>query len=257
MPETQSDNEELTQSDLFKNPEDDTNPLLVPPDEKKEEPVGDVDEGKLTKRMERRQAEKIRQLRDENIALAERLKIIAEQKQSSVESDVDYLKEAEQLYGNADENGVFDPKRAKATEIFKSVVSKAVADAERRAIERFEARQQESSSSEKQAIEENESFLDEAMADIEEEYGIDMDVPKERNGYLDLLEEMSPKDSDGNIIEYADPDAVAKVYMKIRTSSNSQAKQIASRSMARSAAGGDSTVAEDATLRWLKENNLL
>lgn len=262
MPEELSEEksllDELKQSDLFKNPNgDEENPLIAGGDEKKEEvPVVGIDESKLTKRMERRQAEKIRQLREENIALAERLKIIAEQKSQNTEES-DYLKKVERIYGTVDEKGQYDPQRAQATELLKSALADAVEDARRKALEEFESRQQAVSTEENEALRENKSFLEDALADVEEAYGIDMESSKERNAYLDLLERMSPKDEDGDIKEYADPDAVAEMYLKVRSSSTSQAKQIASRSMSRGGASGQSTVQEDATLRWLKENDLI
>lgn len=250
--------DELKQSDLFKNPEgDEQNPFPEEAKRVEEKPVGEVDESRITRRMERRQAEKIRELREENIALAERLKIIAEQKASNETADVDYLKKVERIYGTVDEKGQYDPQRAQATELLKSALAEAVEDARKKALEEFESRQNQSSYAEEKALKENESFLDDALADIEDTYGIDMESSKERNAYLELLEKMSPKDREGNIIEYADPDAVAEVYLKVRTSSNSQAKQVASRSMTRSGASGQSTIAEESTLRWLKENDLI
>ncbi len=211
----------------------------------------------LKNRMERRQAEKIQRLREENLVLAERLKLLAEQREDKTTDDKDYLKKVERIFGTVDEKGQYDPNRAQATETLKSALAEAVEDARMKAIKEFETRQSETSRAEREAVEQNEEFLDDAFAEVQDTFGIDMDSPKERNAYIELLEEMSPKDRSGEIIEYADPMAVAKVYLKVRNSPTNQAKEVASRSMVRGGASNPSQINEDATLRWLRENNLL
>lgn len=259
MPDNQSEEskllDELNQNDLFKNPNmDEENPFLV----KKEEQIETVSEDEYKNRRERRQADKIRQLKEETNILNERLKQLAEMKKEIPSSeDADYLKKVERIFGTADEKGNYDPGRAQATEYLKSALAEAVADAERRALEKFEARQSELSESARREEAEAEEYLQESLEEVEDKYGINMDSPKERNAYLELLEEMSPKDREGNIKEYADPDAVAKTYIKLRSSSTSQAKSVASRSMTQGSTSGASKVEEDATLRWLKQNDLI
>ncbi len=229
------------------------------PEEKEEEKPEEVEDNSekesLRNRRERRMAQKLEKYKQESLLLAERLKLAAEK--PSKESESDYLKRVEEIFGNADEKGVYDPGRARATELLKSALADAVRDAEERALKRFEEREQELTSRQEELLEQNEDYLDEALDEVEDEYGINMNSAKERNAYLELLEEMSPKDEEGGIIEYADPKAVAKVYLKVRGSATSQAKQISSRSMTQGGSADERQAQDNATLQFMRENNLL
>lgn len=199
-------------------------------------------------RRHKRLEAKLQAEREANIALNARLATIAEAKQTA--SSPEYLKAVEKIYG------MDSPETAAATEIMKNVLQAVRDEAERGALEKFEAQRRE----EAEAQRKEEAVLDSMLEQIEDEHGVDLTSAKAdtaRKGFLKLLERMSPKDSDGNILAYADPEAVWEIYKeKSSKKPENPAKALAARGMTHSGSG-ESTLQDDSTLRFLKENNLI
>ena len=111
----------------------------------------------------------------------------------------------------------------------------------------------------KMAEDEEEQNLDSMIDDLEEEYGISMDEDTQK-GFFTLLEKLSPKDRNGNVIEYADHHAVWEEYQvrRERMAGNSnRARDLASRSVVRSGASPSTSVEADSNERWLRENGII
>ena len=215
--------------------------------EVQEETAEDADM-KLKNRRERRLAAKLQAEREANIDLNARLQTITEsQALRKGTEEADYLKRIEKIYGNA------TPEAKEATELLKEALQGLKESAKTEALAELDGRQ----TSETQAVKTEERNLDNIMDTVEEEYGIDMSNDSERKGFLTLLERVSPKDSDGNIIEYADPDTVAEVYLSRKERSSSRAKELSSRSMTRSGASQPSKLEDDAAVRFLRENGII
>lgn len=229
--------------------------LLDKPLEEQNTPAQDVEETpeesafKAKNRRERRMAEKIRQLREEAIVATTKLQTITESqqlRQGSEESD--YLKRVEKIYGDA------TPEAAEATKLLKEALSGLEKRAVEVAMERLEAEK----SKEAEAVKKEEQNLEKILEEVEDDHGIDMGNDGERKGYLSLLEKLSPKDAEGNIIEYADPDTTAEIYLSRKEKSASKAKDLANKGMVRSGAaqtGGKLEV--DATERFLREHGII
>lgn len=110
--------------------------------------------------------------------------------------------------------------------------------AEDRAFNRLSQKEQETVSAEKENVE----FLLNAVESIEEEYGIDISsnnqsAQKTRQEFLSFVEKIAPKDGNGDLIDYPDMNSAWETYQEIKksTAQPSRAKELASRSMSRSA----------------------
>jgi hypothetical protein len=70
---------------------------------------------------------------------------------------------------------------------------------------------------------------------------------------------MSPKDSNGNIVEYADHHAVWEIYQEKvnRNKPVNPAKDIVARGMTTSAGANDTNLSNDAHERFLKEHGII
>ncbi len=99
------------------------------------------------------------------------------------------------------------------------------------------------------------------MENLEEAYDVDLTSnsptgKKNRAQFLDLVERFSPKDSSGNISEYADFEQVFDVFQKSQTSDNTRQKDLASRGMVRSGSSS-SKATTDAQLQYLKDAGII
>lgn len=91
-----------------------------------------------------------------------------------------------------------------------------------------------------------ESYIDEQLESIEDRYNIDITsdsakASKARREFLELVEELSPKDDSGTITDYADFASTFDVYQKTHPAEkadNSRQREVASRSMTRSSGAG-------------------
>lgn len=107
-----------------------------------------------------------------------------------------------------------------------------------------------------------EDFIDSELEAIEDEYGIDITGDSKsskqiRQEFLTLIEELSPKDREGNIIEYADFDSTFRIYQnQIEKADKTRHREIASRSMEKS--GTQTKSAENIeTERYLREQGII
>ena len=229
--------------DLDVKPEDILDKPIV--DVKTEEvETPDDTEQKLKNRRERRLNERLQAEREANIALNARLETLAEAKNLGGE-EADYLKRVRAIYGDA------TPEAKEATNILIEALQGLENTAVRKALDKVE----EERGNESKAVRKEEMNLDDIEDHVEEEYGINMSA--EGSAYFTLLEKLSPKDDDGNIIEYADPDATAELYLSRKERSSSRAKELASRSMTRGGASEGSKLETDSVERFLKENNII
>lgn len=185
--------------------------------------------------------------KDEAIALNARLQAIAESQATRQEEPAEYLKRVEKIYGNA------TPEAIEATNLLKEALEGVKLSAKEEAVKEYESRREAETSE----VRKEEGVLDEMLERLEDDHNADFSDETERKGFLNLLEKLSPKDRDGNIIEFADAESVYELYEASKTRTNSRAKELSSRSMTRSGASGDSKLTEDSTARWLKENGLI
>lgn len=197
-------------------------------EEKKDLP----EEGESHKnRRHRRLEEQLQRERESNIALNERVKTLAEVAKISKESNGEIDPRLLRAFGTSEEG-------KEATKIFSEVLQEMTEKAKAEALEEFENKQVEAQKQEK----EYESFIDAQLENLEDEHNIDLtsDSPqarKTRREFLELVQDLSPKDESGTITGYADFESTFDVYQKTlpkSTDSTNRAKEIASRSMQRS-----------------------
>lgn len=106
-----------------------------------------------------------------------------------------------------------------------------------------------------------ESFIDNQLESIEDEYNVDItsnspQARKMRSELIDMVEALSPKDEDGLVTNYADFKGAFEMYQlkNTKTEDNSRQREIASRSMASSSGVPNTDKAtEDATLDYLRK----
>lgn len=216
------------------------------PTEKKEEDIDPEEAPESVKdRRHRRLEEKLQAEREANIAMAARLETLAEAAKSTETSE--YLKQVERIYGTD------TPEAQTATELLKNAIQGARKEAVEEALSTFREEQQKAS----EATRKEEQALDSMIDDIEDTYGTALTKDQQR-GFFTLLEKLSPKDRDGNVIEYADHHAVFEEYQnRLAKKPENRAKELSSRSMTQSGASGESKLQVDATERFLRENDLI
>lgn len=230
------------QADPFEQP-------IVPeetPEEHTEEEPEESEEEKLNRRERRLQA-KLQAERESSIALAARLEALTEAQRSRKESEPsEYLKSIERIYGTG------SPEAIEATELLKTALQSVEKTATERALELF----REEQSRAERAVQNEEQRLDSMVEEIEDEIGRDLDA-QTKKGFFQLLEKLSPKDRDGNIIAYADHHAVWEELQARRQQKDSRAKDLAARAVARTGGSPQTTVQDDSMERYLRENGLI
>ena len=212
------------------------------------------DEEKLKNRKERRLYERLQRERQGSIEIAARLAAIEEARKISQDSPTDdYTKRIEKIYGT-------DSIEAReATRL----LAEALRGAEERAVKIALDKIKEDRQREIQEQQEAERQLNGIIESIEDEYDVDLsDSSEDRKGFLKLLEKLSPKNKDGEIIEFADGHSVYEIYKlnKERSSSTEKAKSLSSRSMTRSSGDTQSSVRkqqEDSVATYLKEHGII
>lgn len=228
-------------------PSNERDPLNEPLTQEPIEPAVTDDEEEPGNRVERRLRAKLQSERESSIALAARLEALTEAQKFSRDTEISSFEEkAMRIYGNQ------TPENAAATELLVSALKEVKEEAKREA--RQETRDELRQDYEAVAVEEKN--LDEMLEEIEDESRSTIDAPT-RKAFYSLLERLSPKDGEGNIIEYADHHAVWEELQARKQPQNTRAKDLASRSMVRTGASPASSVETSATERWLKENGIL
>jgi len=238
-----------TQEEFLKDlePKDVSNPLeqpLVPETVKEEEP--EVEEEEARNRRERRLQAKLTAEREAGIALAAKLEALTEAQRLQREVSTEMDETIARIYGTD------TPEALAATQLLQKAIKSAEDRATERALEAFRKEQEQAS----RAVQVEEQNLDSMVEEIEDEYGVTFDAQTQK-GFFTLLEKLSPKDRDGNIIEYADHHAVWEEFNARRAPANNRAKDLASRSMVRNGAPTNTNVSDDATERFLRENGII
>ena len=239
-----------TQSEFLKDLEPENKdvfdePLTAEEETPKEEETEEDEGFKAKNRRERRLLTQNQRLREEAIANAARAQALSEVNKFREEVGDDPLKKVEAIFGTD------TPEKLAATNILKEALSGMSDRAKQSALNEIEERQV----NESQAVRKEEQNLDDIADRMEDEYGINMEA--EGKAYFTLLEKLSPKDEDGNVLEYADPDTTAELYLERKGKSNGRAKELSSRSMTRSGASTESKLQDDSTVRFLKENGII
>ncbi len=242
-------NESQNFLDEFKQKADDPfafleNPTPAPIEEK---PVEDEvpSEPEARNRRERRLMEKLQSEREAAIALAAKLDNITQAQAIRTES-AEWEKSIEKIYGDS------TPELREATELLKASMRGIKDEAKREALAEWQATQ----AKQQEAIANAEKRIDSILEEIEDEANIDLSQGPHRDGFLKLLEKMSPKDSNGNIIEYADHSAVWEIYQGQIKKPVNPAKEMAARAMTQGGTGNPN-LSNEAVERWARENGLL
>lgn len=193
-------------------PEKETVPSLEPEDKN----IGNLEP---SNRRERRLLRQLEQEREAARFMAGKLEAITETQKATGEDPFEAI---DRLYGTD------TPEGRAATELLKGVLKNVQSTAEERAYNRFLEDREQSV----QAVAEEENYLDEMLDDVQDTFNVNF-TPEQESQYFQLMERMSPKDRNGNIVEYADPYAVYEVFAERsqRTMSNNRAKDLSNRSM--------------------------
>lgn len=209
------------------------------------EEVVESEEDKFNRRERRLQA-KLQAERESSIALAARLEVLTESQKFQRENTPEVDETIARIYGTN------TPEAAEAT----ALLTKALANVENRSTEKALERFREEQRKEREAVQKEEKTLDGMVEEIEDEHHMTLDG-QSKKGFFALLEKLSPKDADGNIVQYADHHAVWEELQSKRKVEPNRAKDLASRSMVRTGASPQTTVADDANVRFLKEQGLI
>jgi hypothetical protein len=206
-------------------------------EEKPEE--GETEEQKEVRlnRRERRLQAKLQAERESNIALNERLKTLAEVEKTVKETAGEIDPRLIRVFGTSDE-------AKEVARHFTEILAETKESAREEALREIEQRQIGIQEEQK----EYESFIDSQLESLEDQHNIDLtsdsvQARKTRREFLEMVEQLSPKDSDGTITDYADFGSTFDIYQKTHQEpkvDNSRQKEVASKSMQRSAQNGSS-----------------
>lgn len=237
--------------DEFKKPEAE-DPFAFLEEQKKEETPTEVPPEPETpsdpeprNRRERRLIEKLQAEKESAIALAAKLEVMSEAKKVRSEES-EFLAVAERIYGTQ------SPELREATELLKTALLGVKDEAKREALQEFNAIREK----EQEAVRNAEKRLDSMIEQIEDEANVEL-TPAHRTEFFKLLEKMSPKDANGNIVEYADHFAVWDLYQEKTKKTVNPAKEISSRAMVQGGSSTPSNLTNDAHEAWLRSNGIL
>lgn len=133
------------------------------------------------------------------------------------------------------------PEKQAAVKDFERVLSGLEEKGAQRAIQQL----QEEQEAEHEAEVEAQNELAEGFDNIENEFNVDLTSSNPaakalRSDFVDFIKRVSPKDEDGNVVEFPDLQETFQLFKETRKpESNNRAKELSSRSMTRS---GDSSV---------------
>lgn len=128
------------------------------------------------------------------------------------------------------------PEKVAAIKDFKKYLSTLEEKGADRALSQLQKQEEEARQEEAQASEE----IEQGFEDIEETFGVDISsntptARKTRNEFIDFIKRVAPKDSEGNVVALPDLTETFELYQSTQTKpSNTRAKELATRSMARS-----------------------
>lgn len=228
----------------------------TPKEEIKEEAKDEESEGRKN-RAHRRLEDKLNETREMNIALAERVKVLSEQRSEKNElSSSEMPAEWVALYGSS-------PEAESAWKVQEKLLQKHTEIAEERAVERIRNEQ-------KQVLEEQkayESVIDSQLESVEEEFNVDLtsnapSAKKARREFLEMVQKLSPKNEDGEITGYADFHSTFEIFKDSRekaqnSETTTRQKEISTRSMQK--AGSPAPASQQTTpgfRGWMKDYHL-
>jgi hypothetical protein len=212
----------------------------------KEETDAEIEERRIN-RKNRRLDQRLKDAENLTLQLNERIKVLTEVGKFKQEVGDDDLKEIDSIYGTD------TPEHIAAGNILKKALRAREEGAVEKALQRIQAERGD----DVKAQQEEDKTVDDIEERIEDDYGIDMSNSTDRSNYFALMERMSPKDKDGNVKEYADPDAVAETFLRLKERASSRRQELSNRSMTRSGASQPSRIVDDASERFLRENDLI
>ncbi len=233
------------------NIENKPNPLDAPlvPEVKEELPDPESVPESVKDRQHRRLEAKLQAERESSKFLAGQLSAITEARKS-VEEPSEYLKAVERIYGTN------TPEALTATEILQNALKGVKAEARDEAIAIFREEQRKAEAEVGREVDR----LDSIQEEIEDTYNVDLSSPEAkelRQNFFKRLERMSPKNEDGDVIEYADPHAVWEEFStKIQKRTTDRAKDLSARSMVNSGTP-DSKLTQSTHEKWLIDNGII
>lgn len=149
------------------------------------------------------------------------------------------------------------PEKVAAIKDFKKYLSSLEEKGADRAMNQLQQREEEARQEEAQASEE----IEEGFENIEDTFGVDISsntptARKTRNEFIDFIKRVAPKDSEGNVTALPDLTETFELYQSTQTKpSNTRAKELASRSMARSSSMSETPQEKDVSWKsvdkWL------
>ena len=219
---------------------------------KSEAPEKEVaEEESATNRQGRRYKEKWIRERESAMELNERVKELSEKisKYEGVltsESD----ERLTQIFGDD------TPEKKALGKLFADLLKENKEQARLEALEAIESRE----GLEEAQVEIESRNIDNELDYLEETYNVDLSsdsgsAKKLRNKIIELQEEVSPKDRDGNIIEFADWDSVYRLAINDRPEP-SRNKELSNRTMQPSKTTDSSKDANSALEKYLNENGI-
>lgn len=221
-------------------------PLTQEPEKEEEETGEEEAEEEAKNRTERRLRDKLEKERIANIELNARYQALTEA-QKFRETEADAYEAVGKIYGTD------TPETQAATELLKNALRSVEERAKSSALEEFRQERQREQEEVRKASEKLDGYIEE----LEDEHKVSF-TPQMQKSYFTLLEKMSPKDADGNIVEYADPHAVYEIFAeKLQKRTDSKAKDLASRSMVSGNSGSSSVIEDDAAKRLLREAGII
>jgi hypothetical protein len=186
-------------------------------------------------------------LRSEIAQLTERVKVLSEVGKFREEVGEDHLSKVEAIFGTN------TPEKLAATNLLKEALQGMSDKAKAEAIKELETRSEKQTESEREAQKEADGEVNEFLETAEDE-GIDISDDNVRSGLITLMERMSKKYDDGNIKEFADAENVVEVFKELqKRTGSSRAKDLASRSMARSGESEPSKLPQNAIDRFVQD----
>jgi hypothetical protein len=197
--------------------------------------VDDVDPEKVPEsikdRRHRRLEQRLQAERESNIALTTRLQTLSEMDKFAKEHGDEVHPDIAKMFDSSDTGKENALRLSHALKSMKE-------EAKNEALKEVEERQTNLVKEQQ----EYENLIDNELESLEDAHNIDLtsDAPKARKTrreFLELVQQISPKDENGDIVSYADFGSTFDLYVKTQTeekTDNSRKQEIASRSMQRS-----------------------
>lgn len=203
-------------------------------------------------RQVRRMTEKLERERESAIALNDRIKQLAEENEkykSSLATGAD--DRLTQIFGDD------TPEKVALAKLFSDVLKDTKSDAKREALEEFQSMNKR----EQEEVELESKTIDSNLEALEDTYGVDLtsetaSAKKLRNGFIDMIEKLSPKDANGDITEYADFNTTFQIYQSMNKPEASRNKELSAATMQASKTTDSSKDSDAAMEKFLNENGI-